>query len=125
MQTYFFIRTSKQYVKINYHQLIYIESVGNYVKIVADGGTYLAQLTIKQLEKILPMESFCRVNRGCIVSMDRITAFDKDSLSLPNIRLPFTERYRKELERKVNIIVNERQLKPHSIYLRTVEESMN
>lgn len=127
MQPYFFIRTDKQYIKINYQELSYIESVGNYVRIISDSGTYLTQLTIKQLEKILPMESFCKINRGAIVSMDRITAFDKDSVCLQNKkRLPFTERFRKDLERRVNIVTHERYLRNGSLHIVAAKlESMN
>lgn len=127
MQPYFFIRTDKQYVKINYHELIYIESLGNYVRLVADNGTWLTQLTIKQLEKILPMESFCRINRGAIVSMDRITAFDKESVCLQNKkRLPFTDRFRKDLERRVNIVTHERYLRNGSLHIVPAKmENMN
>jgi DNA-binding LytR/AlgR family response regulator len=110
MQPFFFVRDNKQYVRIDYDELIYIESVGNYVRIVAENGAYLAQLTIKQLEKLLPADSFCRVNRGCIVAINRIIAFDADAVSIKNKKLPFTERYRKELERRVNIITSERRM---------------
>jgi DNA-binding LytR/AlgR family response regulator len=116
MQTYFFIRTSKRYVKISYNELIYIESIGNYARIVVDSGAYLAQLTIKQLEKILPVDSFYRVNRGCIVAIERISSFDCDSITVKNTKLPFTERYRKEFEKRVNIITYE-SIKPGSLKL--------
>jgi DNA-binding LytR/AlgR family response regulator len=115
MQPYFFVRNNKQYVKVSFNELIYIESTGNYVRIVADSGTFLAQLTIKQLEKILPMDSFCRVSRSCIVSMDRIISFSRDCVTLKNKKLPFTEKYRGELERRVNIITPEGRPRPVSL----------
>jgi DNA-binding LytR/AlgR family response regulator len=98
MQPFFFIRDNKQYVRVNYNELI-------------DNGAYLAQLTVKQLEKLLPADSFCRINRGCIVSINRILTFDADTVTLKNKRFQFTERYLKELEQRVNIIISERRVK--------------
>src|SRR5437773_38732 len=103
MQPNFFIRTEKQYVKINYSELICIESVGNYVSIITDGWTYMAQLSIKQLEKLLPREKFCRVSRSSIVSLDRIVSFDRECVVLKDKRqISFGDTYRRELEQRVN-----------------------
>jgi two-component system, LytTR family, response regulator len=104
MQPYFFIRVGKKYIRINYSDLSYLESVGNYVKLVTDSGSFLTTMTIKELEKILPIESFCRVNRGIIVSIARITSFDREHVMLKNAAFSFSDKYRKILETKVRII---------------------
>ena len=106
MQPYFFIRVDKKYVRVNYKDLSYMESVGNYVKLYTDTGIFLTPLTIKELERILPVESFCRINRGTIVSIDRIISFDRDNLNLKNAKFSFSDKYRKTLEGKIRIITH-------------------
>jgi two-component system LytT family response regulator len=106
MQPYFFIRVDKKYIRINYKELLYVESVGNYVKLFADTGTFLTPLTIKELEKMLPFDSFCRVNRGTIVAIDRIVSFDRDHVVLKNLSFSFSDKYRKALEAKIRIITH-------------------
>jgi hypothetical protein len=102
---YFFIRINKKYIRIDFSGIRYIESGGNYVRIFTDTGTFLTTMAIKQLEKALPAELFCRVNRGSIVPIDRIICFDRDGVILGNnVRIAFSDRYRKELEAKVTII---------------------
>jgi len=116
MQPYFFIRTVKQYVKIGYSDLICIESVGNYVSITTDSGSYMAQLSIKQLEKLLPREKFCRVSRSSIVSLDRIVSFDRECILLKDKRqISFGDSYRKDLEQRVNIVMSEVRDRPKSL----------
>lgn len=106
MQPYFFIRVDKKYVRVNYKDLLYVESVGNYVKLMTDVGIFLTPLTIKELEKLLPGEMFSRVNRGTIVAIDRIINFDKECVTLKTIRFSFSDKYRKALEAKVKIITH-------------------
>jgi DNA-binding LytR/AlgR family response regulator len=106
MQPYFFIRIDKKYIRINYTDLLYVESVGNYVKIFTETGTYLTPLTIKELEKTLPIDCFCRINRGTIVAISRIISFDRDCVLLKNARFSFSDKYRKLLEAKIRIITH-------------------
>jgi DNA-binding LytR/AlgR family response regulator len=106
MQAYFFIRVDKKYIRINYKDLLYVESVGNYVKIFTENGIFLTPLTIKELEKMLPFELFCRVNRGTIIAIDRIVCFDRESVTLKNARFSFSDKYRKALEGKIRIITH-------------------
>jgi DNA-binding LytR/AlgR family response regulator len=128
MQPYFFIRTEKQYVKISYPELICIESVGNYVSITTDNGTYMAQLSIKQLEKLLPREKFCRVSRSSIVSLDRIVSFDRDCVLLKDKRqVSFGDSFRRELEQRVNIVMSDVRERPKSLMVDTegIRQSIN
>ena len=128
MQPYFFIRTEKQYVKISHSELINIESVGNYVSITTDSGTYMAQLSIKQLEKLLPREKFCRVSRSSIVSLDRIVSFDRDCVVLKDKKqISFGDSYRKELEQRVNIVMSDVRERPKSLVVDTegIRQSIN
>jgi two-component system LytT family response regulator len=106
MQAYFFIRVDKKYIRINYKDLLYVESVGNYVKLFTENGIFLTPLTIKELEKMLPFELFCRVNRGTIIAIDRIVCFDRESVTLKNARFSFSDKYRKALEGKIRIITH-------------------
>lgn len=108
MEKYFFVRTGRQYSRVCLDEFIYAESAGNYVRIFTDSGSYLVLFSLKQLEKVLPVQSFCRVTRGYLVSVNRVISFDKESVTLKgNKRLPCTDLYRKELERRVTILLND------------------
>jgi hypothetical protein len=113
MQTYFFIRADRRYIKIRYDELIYVESLNNYVKIVCKNNTHMTLLSLRQLDEILPSELFCRINRSCIVSLDFIVAFDKESITLTNNdRVFFGNIYKGVLETKVNIVCSDVRKKP-------------
>jgi DNA-binding LytR/AlgR family response regulator len=107
MQTYFFIRTDRQFVKIVYNELVCVESLGNFVRITTDNGKYLTQLSIRQMEQVLPKDSFYRINRGCIIAVDRILSFDNNHVKLKDKEIPFGETQRKFLLQRLNIITSD------------------
>lgn len=105
VHSYFFIRIDKKYVRIDYSDLIYIESVGNYARLVTEKEAYLTIMTIKELDSILPPESFCRINRGNIISINHVVSFNREGVTLRNnLKFVFSDKYRYLLETKVLII---------------------
>jgi len=76
MQKCFFIKLSRKYVKVNFHEINYVEGCQNYVKIVTENKTHLVLYTLKRLEQLLPPDLFRRINKSFIVSLNKIIEFD-------------------------------------------------
>lgn len=111
-QSYFFIRTDKQYVRVNFNEIICIEGNRSFIRIHTDNDTYLLLLTLRRLDDILPADQFCRIHRSCIVALDRIQAFNIDSVQLQDRVLPIGDKFRRELEKRVKIVVCDVRHKP-------------
>jgi len=111
-QPFFFIRVGRKHVKLTYSEVVYIESLANYVKIHTETSPYLTPMTMKQLIRLLPPEMFCRVNRSIIVPINRIISFDKDGIILKGMKFAFGEGYKKELEARIHIISQEQNNPP-------------
>lgn len=108
MQKYFFIRTDGRFIKINYEAILFIEGAKNYTKIITETKSYLALITMKKIEELLPPYLFKRIHKSFIVSLDKILEFDRERVWLKNKELPVGQQYRNELE-KIFIIVNDKQ----------------
>ena len=91
MQPFFFIRNNGRYVKLPVHEIMYLESKKNYVQVVTEQKTFLALITLRQLELELPAELFCRVHRSFIVSMNHVAAFDNDTVQIDNKEIPIRQ----------------------------------
>ena len=87
---YFFIKLNSKLLKINYNEILYIESIGDYVKIHLENPnkSVLILDSLKHLEKKLA-QNFLRIHRSYIVSVSKIRAIEykkaiiSDKLSLP------------------------------------------
>jgi DNA-binding LytR/AlgR family response regulator len=104
MNNYFFIKEHNRHVKINIHDILYIEGCRNYVKISTDQRKWIVQCTLKEMETTLAAHCFCRVHRSYIVAVDKITAFDKTTIYLGAKIIPLGAQYRKQLGSKILIL---------------------
>jgi len=103
MQKYFFIRTDSKYIKINFHEIIYVEGCKNYTKIITDTRSHLVLITMKRMEEILPASSFQRIHKSFIVSLERVVEFNTDTVYLKDQQLPIGHLYKGVIEKAVLI----------------------
>lgn len=99
-EDYFFIKTeqAQKYIKINLKDLVAIEGLNNYVKIHTMQGMHVAYLTMKELEaKLEGNNSFIRVQRSFIVSMNHINKVEGAFITLNNkLEVPLGTTYKKQ-----------------------------
>jgi len=106
-QPWFFIRSNSRYVKVNLCDIVYAEALKNYVRIVTPQKNWLVLLSLKELEKALPGDCFCRVHRSFMVSLEHVLSFDRDTVYMPQANIPIGESYRQALENTITLLVRE------------------
>ena len=108
MQSFFFIRHEGRYVKVDFQEILYIEARKNYTRLVMDERpTVMVLVTLKQWEKLLPGDCFCRVHRGYIVAINKVMSFDNKYAYLSGEKICIGEQYRSALSSAVTILANE------------------
>jgi len=108
VQSYFFIRHEGRFVKVDYQNILYIEARKNYTRLVLEERpTVMVLVTLKQWERLLPRDSFCRVHRGYIVSIEKVLSFDNKYVYLAGEKISIGEQYRMALPDAVTILANE------------------
>lgn len=71
---YLFVKSEYKLVKINLNEVLYFESLKDYVKIylVGQQKPILSLMSLKSLEESLPAEQFMRVHRSYIVHLEKL-----------------------------------------------------
>ena len=69
--------------------------------------TNMVLVTLKQWERVLPREVFCRIHRGYIVSVWKVQSFDNRYVYLAGEKISIGEQYRGALPDSVTILMNE------------------
>jgi DNA-binding LytR/AlgR family response regulator len=123
VQPFFFIRQDGRNVKIDHHHILYIEARKNYTRLVMVDRTAVVLITLKQWEKILPLDLFCRVHRGYIVSIGRMLSFDNKFIYLQGMNIPIGEQYKSALSEMVTIVAPETSGKHILSDLRACQET--
>jgi len=90
----FFIKEKNTFVRINYAEVLYIESLGDFVSIfLQTGEKKIALVSMKNLEQQLPATQFIRISRTQMVSKQKITAIDTVTVHLGKMSLHVGKTY--------------------------------
>jgi DNA-binding LytR/AlgR family response regulator len=105
--SYIFIKSEKRIEKIELTDILYAESVGNYVSIHTESKRIMAYLTMKSLESQLPPDEFIKIHQSYLVNCSKIDAIEGNEIKVGKKSLPISRNYREMVMK----IVNQRLLK--------------
>ena len=99
-QGFIYFRAERKMVKVNYEDIIYIESMKDYIKIVRTSGKpLLVKQSIGALEDVLPQNLFVRIHRSYIVSLKKITAYTNHDVEINSLEIPIGRLYTPNISR--------------------------
>lgn len=93
---FIFLKVEYQWVRISLKDILYIESLKDYVKVHLDDSqkTVLSLISLKALEEKLPSSKFMRIHRSFIVCLDKINAISKNSVFIGKTEITVGEQYK-------------------------------
>lgn len=87
-QQSFFVRQDYSLIRINYDDVLYIESLNDFVKIhLVNGEEKLVLVSLKNMELQLPDHKFVRISRTYLVNKIHVTALNKSEVHVNKIVL--------------------------------------
>ena len=91
---HFFARSDRKMVKICFNEILYIESIGDYVKIHLEGKTVVTRESMSGIEAKLPQSAFLRTHRSFIVSVGHIDSFTSEYIETGKNQVPVSRTYK-------------------------------
>ncbi|MFT4032976.1 MAG: LytTR family DNA-binding domain-containing protein [Siphonobacter sp.] len=99
-----YVKTDGRYIRLEYDQILYIENVGDYVKIRTPQSSYIVYATMKNLEEKLSSDYFFRVHRSFIVNLSKIVDIEESNLVIADKVIPISRANKPELLERLNIL---------------------
>ena len=99
---FFYVRADRKMVKVLFNEILYIESLKNYIKIVTASKTIVSRQSISSLEQMLPKDEFLRIHRSFIVAMNRIDSFNGESIDIAKNELPIGRLFKHDVNMHLN-----------------------
>ena len=93
-QDYLFLKADKKHHKVFYHEILFLESFGDYLIVHTEEGKLTVKERISHLEEQLPGNQFLRVHRGYLVSIKKITALLPGLIEIGNHKIPIGRNYK-------------------------------
>lgn len=99
---FLYFRADRKMVKVFYHEILFIESLKDYIKIITISKTIVTKYVLYTLEEMLPPGEFLRIHRSYIVAINKIDSYNADSIQIANHELPIGKIYKTDVIRKLN-----------------------
>ncbi|NII24732.1 response regulator transcription factor [Pseudoflavitalea sp. X16] len=101
--TSIFIKADKKVYKVNLADILYIEALDDYVKVVTTQGHYLVHDTLKSLQEELPAEQFMRVHKSYIIASNKIVFIEGNYVKIGEKDIPIGASYREAVFARLKI----------------------
>ena len=103
-KTFLYFRHERKMVKVMTNEILYVESLKDYIKIVTHSPKPLVvKQTISSVEEMLPETDFIRIHRSYIVAIDKIKSYTPTLIEIGGTELPVGRLFQKEVERALKV----------------------
>lgn len=92
-----FIRADKKVYQVNLDEILYLESLDDYVKVVTTQTSYLVNDTLKSLLEELPATQFIRVHKSYAIAKNKIVFFEGHFVKIGSTDIPIGASYREDI----------------------------
>lgn len=91
---YLLVKVKKKLVKVILSEILFIESLKDYIKIHMKGKSVVTKMFISEIEEKLPSDLFLRIQRSFIVAMDKIDSFSPNNVEINEHEIPIGRSYK-------------------------------
>lgn len=99
-----FIKADGKLIRLLNDDILFIESMGDYVKFITADKKYITHNTIKNLETKVDALRFMKVHRSYIVNLSRIDDIQENMLYIKGMMIPISKAHKSKVLQKINVI---------------------
>ncbi len=100
----FFVKTETRIEKVNAAEILYVEGMSDYWRIVTTSRRIMTLMNARGIEEMLHEPRFCRVHKSYFVAIDKIEYVERRHIKIGSERIPISDTYQKHffdlIERK-------------------------
>jgi DNA-binding LytR/AlgR family response regulator len=96
-ESFTFIRVDRKMVKVDFEQLIFIESRGDYIQLHTKEQTFTTRETMSNILQKLPQSHFLRTHRSFVVQISKIDSYSNEHITMGRNAIPISRGYRDDV----------------------------
>jgi DNA-binding LytR/AlgR family response regulator len=85
---FLYFRANRKMVKVLFNDILYIEGLNDYIKIITTTKTIVTKHLLASLEEMLPHNEFVRIHKSFIIAISKIESFNADSVEIGKKEIP-------------------------------------
>ncbi len=99
-----FIKADGKLTRLNFQEILYIESLGDYVKYFTATKNYVTLSTLKAVEEKMAGNKFMKVHRSYIVNLQKIKDIQDNTLVIEGNVIPISKSLKSEVMSRINVV---------------------
>ncbi len=100
---FLFIKSNKKVHKVAVAEILFIEGLGDYIKIHLEQTHLVANFSMKKMEELLPTNDFIRIHKSYLIRFDRISTIEGNMVEINKKKLPIGNSYRQDFFERINM----------------------
>lgn len=100
-EPHIFLKVNKKLIKINLNDILFIESLKDYIKVITTIGDYVVHKSLTAITEELPQSNFIRVHRSFTISINKIIALEGNTIEISNKKIPIGRNYLKKTKERI------------------------
>ncbi len=95
------VKSENKHYNLPVDEILYIESLDNYIKIHTDSGMLISYQSLTSIENELGPSGFLRIHRSYVVNLHRITSFSTSGIWIGDTMLGIGRSYREQVLKRL------------------------
>jgi len=91
---FLYFRSNRKMVKVLFNEILYIEGLNDYIKIITTNKPIITKHLLASLEQMLPPKEFLRIHKSFIIAINKIESFNADSVDIARHEIPIGRSYK-------------------------------
>jgi DNA-binding LytR/AlgR family response regulator len=100
-EPHIFLKVNKKLMKVNLNDILYVESLKDYIKVITKLGDYVVHKSLTAISEELPQLNFIRVHRSFTISINKIVAIEGNTIEIANKKIPIGRNYLKQTKERI------------------------
>ena len=88
-------------VKINIEEILFIEGMKEYIKVVTIDKTHITHKSLTSLSEELPLNRFIRVHKSYTIAIDKVKFIEGNKIQIHNYTIPIGRNFSKDAKIKI------------------------
>lgn len=103
-QGFVFVKDNGVLKRISIDDILFLEAMGDYVKVHTPQKFHVVHATLKSIEEKLPSSKFIRVHRSYIVAINKIDYIQEGTISIGKTTIPVADTHKSNLNKRLNLL---------------------
>lgn len=104
IQNSFFVKKGSMLVKVFLDNIQWIQAMDNYVIIQTNTDQFVIHSTMRDIEMKLPPTKFMRVHRSYIISLEKVSVLDENTIVINDKTIPIGKSYKDAFMERLNFL---------------------